>query len=109
MLRVVVESPYAGDLDGNWSYLQDCMLWCLDNGASPYASHGLLTECLDDTDPTDRALGFDAGFAWREAADETWAFVDRGLSPGMRRGIVHAHMVKHPVRYVSVRRGFVDT
>lgn len=86
---VVVESPYAGDVERNTAYLRAALRDCLDRGEAPFAAHGLYTQpgVLDDEDPEQRALGIAAGFAWGRAA--TWAggrrvfYVDLGWSRGM--------------------------
>lgn len=43
----------------------------------------MLTEALDDNDPSQRALGIKAGLEWRRAADCRLFYVDRGWSDGM--------------------------
>ena len=43
MKKVIVESPYAGDIDKNVRYVRACMRDCLLKGESPYASHALYT------------------------------------------------------------------
>lgn len=86
--RVIVESPYAGDVKTNESYLNDCLKDCLERGEAPFASHGLYTRknVLDDTKPEERRKGIDAGFAWRNAADFTVIYVDHGVTNGMIEG-----------------------
>ena len=44
---------------------------CIARGESPYASHQMLTEALDDTNPIERNAGIQAGLAWRHAAART--------------------------------------
>jgi len=82
---VVVESPYAGDVQRNLAYLRACLKDCLERGESPYASHGLLTQpgvgCDDDV-PAERALGIRAGFAWADRADAVAAIVRPELGDG---------------------------
>lgn len=89
MILVIVESPYAGDVDLNMRYLRACLRDCILRGESPYASHGLLTQpgVLDDLDPEQRALGIAAGFAWREAAAVTVFYTNLGWSNGMRAAL----------------------
>ncbi len=41
MRRVVIESPYAGDVERNLRYLRLAMADCLERGEAPYASHAL--------------------------------------------------------------------
>lgn len=85
MKYVVVESPYAGDVEENLKYLRACLKDCLERGETPYASHGLLTQpgVLDDLDPEQRKWGIEAGLAWHDRADLVVFYVDRGWSGGM--------------------------
>jgi hypothetical protein len=105
-LRVVVESPYGSDdpaeVKANEHYLDDCLAYVLEQGAAPYASHGLYTRpgVLDDRVPEERRRGIEAGFVWGAVADEVWVFLDRGVSRGMLYGIRRAVEAKQPIRYV---------
>lgn len=101
MKRVVVESPYAGNVDENLRYLRACMRDCALRGESPYASHGLLTQpgVLDDNNPEERKLGIELGFAWREAAEMTVVYMDLGMSNGMLYGIEDAQKKGRPIEY----------
>lgn len=67
MKLVIIESPYKGDIPRNKLYLRSCIRDCLSHGESPYASHRMLTDALDDDSPAERALGIAAGLAWRRA------------------------------------------
>ena len=97
MYLVIIESPFAGDLERNRIYLDRCIRDCLARGESPYASHRMLTAALDDALPHERALGIEAGFAWRGVADATVAYIDYGISRGMQAGIDHATKIGHPI------------
>lgn len=101
MRRVIIESPYAGDIDRNIKYLRACLRDCILRGEAPFASHGLFTQpgVLRDEDPEERRLGIACGFAWRTAADATVVYTDLGTSNGMRLGITNAEVLKHPVEY----------
>jgi hypothetical protein len=96
---VVVESPYAGDVERNLRYLRAAMADCLARGEAPFASHGLYTQpgVLDDTVPSERRLGMDAGFAWGERADAVVVYEDLGVTPGMLAGIARAEERGQPV------------
>jgi hypothetical protein len=85
MIRVVIESPYAGDVERNLHYLRACMRDCLRRGEAPYASHALYTQpgVLDDQKPEERKLGIEAGYAWWDAADMIVFYADLGWSRGM--------------------------
>jgi len=107
--RVVIESPFAGrgttdeeraaDAAENLRYVRACMRDSILRGESPYASHALLTQpgVLDDNDPIERDLGIRAGFAWRDSAELTAVYTDRGVSFGMEMGIDDATMRRRPV------------
>jgi hypothetical protein len=70
MRRVVLESPFAGDVEANLKYARECMADCLRRGEAPIASHLLYTQpgILDDTKPEERKLGMEAGFTWNVLA-----------------------------------------
>lgn len=105
MKRVIVETPFAGDVETNLRYLRACMRDCLKRGEAPFASHGLYTQpgVLDDTDQQERTQGIAAGFAWRHVADMTVVYTDLGTSSGMKYGIEHAEDLGHPIEYRTLR------
>lgn len=86
---VIIESPYSGDVVRNKRYLQAAIRDCLRRGETPYASHQMLTDALDDNIPEQRELGISAGFAMRDllvSQGATVAFyIDHGMSSGMLR------------------------
>lgn len=100
-LLVLVESPYAGDIEGNLKYLRACMHDCLLRGEAPYASHALYTQegVLDDNIPEERAMGIEAGLAWGDVANKTVVYMDKGLSGGMKYGIKRAKNQGRIVEY----------
>jgi len=89
MKLVVIESPYAGDVDRNLLYARWCMADSLKRGEAPIASHLLYTQenILDDTIPEERQLGIDAGFAWAKHADLIAFYTDLGMSRGMNNAL----------------------
>lgn len=104
MRRVVVESPYAGDVAANESYARACLRDCLLRGEAPIASHLLLTQpgVLDDNHPHERAFGINAGHAWIHRADALVVYTDRGISSGMRAGINLAGFIGLAIEYRSL-------
>lgn len=98
---VIVESPFAGDMERNIKYARACMRDCLLKGEAPYASHLLYTQSgvLDDSHPEERPLGIDAGLAWGEKADKTVVYTDLGMSKGMQYGIERAQKANRPIEY----------
>jgi hypothetical protein len=103
MRRVIIESPYAGDVTRNLAYARAAMADCLDRGESPFASHLLYTQdgILDDGIAAERTKGIEAGLAWGRGAAATVVYVDLGISSGMRLGIDRA---KEEGRTVEYRR-----
>lgn len=83
MKLVVIESPYSGDLQTNMQYLYRCMLHSIRRLESPFASHSIYPQFLDDTIPEERRLGIECGFAWLKKADLQAFYTDLGWSPGM--------------------------
>ena len=102
MRRVIIESPYAGDIQRNTGYARRAMWDCLHRGEAPLASHLLYTQVLDDATYDDRELGLHAGWAWQDVADVTVVYTDLGISDGMRRAIELAHEHGRPVEYREI-------
>jgi hypothetical protein len=96
---VILESPYAGDVERNLRYARQAMRDCLTRGEAPFASHLLYTQCLDDCVISERTLGIGAGQAWGDKADATVVCDDLGISPGMQYGIDRAIKAGRPVEY----------
>lgn len=101
MRRVILESPYAGDVDGNVDYARACMRDCLMRGEAPFASHLLYTQpgILRDKNNDERQLGIKAGLEWGVVAEATVVYIDNGISAGMRQGIKHAELEGRPVEH----------
>lgn len=85
MKLVIIESPYAGEVELNIEYARACMKDSLLRGEAPIASHLLYTQpgILDDLVPEERLQGINAGFAWCRVADYAVFYTDRGWSKGM--------------------------
>lgn len=92
MRRVVLESPYGGDVEDNVAYARRCIRDCLDRGEAPIASHLLFTQpnILDDAVPEERTLGINAGLAWHLVSESVVFYCDRGWSSGMGGAEKHA-------------------
>lgn len=88
--RVIIESPYAGDVARNTRYARACMLDSIRRGEAPYCSHLLYTQVLNDLDRLERRLGIEAGLLWGQAAHKTVVYIDFGISDGMWHGIRRA-------------------
>lgn len=101
MKRVIIESPYAGDIERNRQYLTRCIRDSIDRGEAPFASHGFYTlpGILDDSNPLERELGIAMGYTWSEIADIIAIYIDHGISGGMRAAIDRATAKGYAVEY----------
>lgn len=105
MRRVVLESPFAGDVAENVAYAKRCMRDCLARGEAPIASHLLWTQpgLLRDHNPVERSLGIDAGLAWQDVADAVVFYTDRGMSGGMEAALLHAKRLGKIIEMRSIQ------
>jgi len=101
---VVIESPFAGDVDRNIAYGLRCVRWSLDHGEAPSAGHLLYTRVYDDADPAQREAGIRAHLAHIPRAESVIVYVDYGISPGMDRGIALAMACGVPIIRRSIGR-----
>lgn len=99
MRLVILESPFAGDIERNTLYARQCVADSLKRGEAPLASHLLYTQpgILDDTVAVERALGINAGHAWIHLADLCAVYLDHGMSDGMQKGIDLAEFFNVPI------------
>lgn len=104
MRLVIIESPYAGDIEANVEYARRCVRDSLLRGEAPIASHLLYTQpgVLRDEVPEERQHGIDAGLAWRSVAQASIVYTDRGVTKGMEYGIAAAKAAGKPVEYRSL-------
>lgn len=89
---IVIESPYAGDVEANVAYAKRCVHDCLAREENPYASHLFFTQpgLLDDSNEVERALGIECGLGWAAAAPMHAVYFDLGITDGMKKGIRRA-------------------
>ena len=101
MRTVVLESPFAGDVELNVRYARACLRDCLLRGEAPFASHLLYTQpgVLNDDDPNERSMGINAGFVIGLGYETTVVYTDLGISDGMKMGIALALKIERPVEY----------
>ena len=101
MPLVIIESPFAGDVETNIRYARACMRDSLERGESPFAMHLLYTQegILDDAIPEERNLGIEAGLAWGKYASKTVVYTDLGISSGMEKGIQRARREGRDIEY----------
>jgi hypothetical protein len=89
-LLVIIESPYAGEVDRNIRYAQAALRDSLGRGEAPLASHLLYTQVLD---------GIDAASEFYDVVDRVAVYEDLGISPGMKLGIERASEAGKPVTF----------
>lgn len=99
MRRVIICSPYRGDVARNNRYLDACLADSYARGEAPIAAHAIGPRVLDDDDPVQRLRGMLAGRAWIAAADAIAVYIDLGSSKGMRDEIRFAATRRVPVEY----------
>jgi len=99
MIRVIIESPYAGFVERNILYARACVRDSLSRGEAPIASHLLYTQdgILDDSIPYERQWGIDAGLAWKEVAEKHVFYIDFGYSTGMKYAKAYATTNNIPI------------
>lgn len=104
MKLVILESPYAGDIEANIEYARRAVRDSLLRGEAPIASHLLYTQpgILRDEVPEERAHGINAGLAWRKVAQASVVYTDLGISSGMEYGIAAATAAGVPVEYRTI-------
>ena len=105
MKRVILESPYAGNVEAHVRYARECIRDCLLRGEAPIASHLLYTQegILQDRAPEERSLGINAGLVWSEVAELAVVYTDFGISRGMEEGITRHRQNGVPVEFRVLR------
>jgi len=86
-MRVIIESPYSGDVEKNLEYARRCLSDSLSREEAPFASHLLYTQVLNDEIQDERLLGMKNAFMWYKYADLMAVYIDLGISKGMLEGI----------------------
>ena len=90
-MRVYLESPYRNpdpeEHQKNIEYAKACMLDSISKEESPFVSHLLYPQVLDDNDPDDRTLGMNLGFYMACMCEKSVFYTDLGISEGMAKGI----------------------
>lgn len=93
----IIESPYAPDpsntiqspqaqLQLHIRYARLAMIDSIRQNETPFASHLLYTQCLDDTDVFERNLGLLQAEQFYHYAERVVFYSDLGHSAGMKQG-----------------------
>ena len=98
---VILESPYAGQVERNVAYARAALRNSLHRGEAPFASHLLYTQpgVLRDSDYTERRRGIACGYAWMEKAEYVVFYIDYDMSPGMKYAREKAQSLGLPIKY----------
>lgn len=106
MKRVIIESPYAGNVERNTAYARACAHDCLSRGEAPFAGHLFYTQegILNDLIPEERMMGIHAGQAWGDVADLIAVYTDRGISKGMSYSIQYYEEKGIPIEYRTLHK-----
>ena len=106
MRRVIIEAPYAGDVDENVAYGRRAMRDALQRGEAPILSHLLYAQpaVLNDAIPDEQELETDAGDAWLGVAEACVVYTDLGISDRMWRGIEAAREAGVAVEFRKLGR-----
>tara|TARA_R100001369_G_scaffold38842_1_gene64761 strand:+ start:4939 stop:5301 length:363 start_codon:yes stop_codon:yes gene_type:complete len=96
-MRVIIESPYSGGHPDNIKYARRCLWDSILRDESPFASHLLYTQVLDDKISEQRQKGMKLALAWYEVAELCAVYMDRGMTEGMESGIKHAKSLGIPI------------
>jgi hypothetical protein len=98
MKLVLIESPFAGDIERNVAYARVAVRDSVLRGEAPICSHLLFTQpgILKDDISSERTAGIAAGLEWRRACDYVAFYLDLGMSKGMAWAleIYHAEGIK---------------
>lgn len=90
--RVLIESPYAGDVARNERYARACLADSLARGEAPFASHLLYTQpgVLDDTNPHEHAAGmaFPTTYRWQGTKRERTRLAGNAVTPPASRDLL---------------------
>src|SRR5262245_28025194 len=91
---IILESPYRhkdpAQIDVHLVYLRRCQRDSWAQGEHPLASHGYYPFFLDDSDPTERKEGMEAGYRMWKLANKIIFYTDYGMSPGMQAALDRA-------------------
>lgn len=91
MIPVYLASPYSGNVERNTAYLRDAIRHSVSLNESPYASHRMLTDALDDGNANEREIGQCAGLTYISLVNFIVVYIDLGISSGMKAEIDFAN------------------
>lgn len=102
MKIVMIESPFAGEVERNIAYAKASLMDSLRKGEAPFAMHLLYPQVLADKNKDERALGIQAGLAWSKVAEAIIFYTDYGMSPGMLLALEQAKKLNKPIEFRAI-------
>lgn len=114
MQRVSLESPFktlclhVGGKEiwlleeDNLAYARAAARDCALREESSFGSHLYFTQkgILDDNNPAERDLGIRLGLVWKQVAEKTVIYIDRGITEGTwKYAIPYCQKHGHPIEY----------
>lgn len=103
MIRVFLASPFSAPTplgrSVNVNFARRCMKDCLKRSEAPFASHLIYPQCLDDAAPAERELGIAAGLEFLHVCNKLVAYVDLGVSSGMKIELHRALVTATPIEF----------
>jgi len=117
---VIIESPFKAThyytQEQHRLYLYHAVADSIRRGESPFCSHLILPEVLNDDDEYERALGVRVGLSWGKYADLVAVYSCLGCSPGMKTAISYYKSLNKPIewrrlpdRIVAAVKGFGES
>ena len=102
MKKVYICAPLSGNVAENIERAKRYSEYALRCGAAPVTPH-FYALCLDDSIPTEREMGINAGLSLLWFCDEVWVFSDQPTD-GMRAKIKLAHNLNIKVRIIKEQK-----
>lgn len=104
-------SRYRGkdkaEVEKHIQYARDLTREALLHGHCAIAPHLYMTDCLNDSDPSERMLGLEAAFELLGKCDAVVVGQRYGISKGMAAEIEHAKKLNLPVIYRDKEEGVI--
>lgn len=101
---VIIESPFAGDMENNRQYAINACADSFRRGEMPFASHLLYPQILNEMKKEERELGIQAGYKFWLLAKCIAFYIDRGWSPGMLRAKERASNLGYIIEERTIER-----
>lgn len=102
--RVAIESPLKAETEEqyvrNLNLARRACRHAFEEGLNPFASHLLMTQFLDDSEPSEREAGIFLGLSWTQGCFAAWFVLRESeeLSEGMEMAMGFHYNNRTPIR-----------